>query len=143
MLNDSGDKIAVSGDRVIVSGRTQSKGKGLFDVWILILDKDGNLQKETTWGFERNEWPVGLYVEKNKIIVPAITTSNEKRRPGMAFIEYDKNLNIKKTTILKSDDDKDVKIPNKVFVSEKAFVGAGYYQNYAFSKYGWIFKIKK
>ena len=43
-----------------VAGYTMSKGEGLFDFWILKLDKQGELQWDRTFGGEGNEWARAL-----------------------------------------------------------------------------------
>ncbi|WP_324736268.1 hypothetical protein VFC49_03990 [Thermococcus sp. SY098] len=68
--DDSGHAVAVApnGD-IIVAGSTDSFGAGDYDIWILRLDKNGNIRWETTYGGEYGEGALDIAVMPNGDII--------------------------------------------------------------------------
>jgi len=52
--------IELDDGRLAVAGATSSKGAGDYDVWILLLDAQGELLRDQTFGSPATEWASGL-----------------------------------------------------------------------------------
>ena len=67
-----------------ITGSTESKGNGKQDLWVLKLDRDGELQWEKTFGGEENDQGKIILQKDNKHLIVAGWTESH----GIIFADY-------------------------------------------------------
>ena len=83
--NDQGNSIIeTSDDGYAITGSTESKGNGKQDLWVLKLDRDGELQWEKTFGGEENDQGKIILQKDNKHFIVAGWTESH----GIIFADY-------------------------------------------------------
>ncbi|AXI24710.1 hypothetical protein CFE53_00390 [Methanofervidicoccus sp. A16] len=96
-----------SNEDIIVAGYTNSFGTGGKDIWILRLDKNGNVKWRKTYGGNRGDEAYAITIASNEdIIVAGYTNSFGTGGKDIWILRLDKNGNVKwEKTYGGSDDD--------------------------------------
>ncbi len=75
---DTGEAVLQTKDKgYIVVGNTESKGAGLSDIWVLKLDKDGNLLWDKTFGGEKPDRAKSIQITEDSGYIIAGTTESK------------------------------------------------------------------
>ncbi|GEM_PF-3056445 len=89
-LDDEGHSVVTAGDGYLVAATTRSKGAGEADLWMLRLDKQGNLLWDQTYGGEGSDEPRAMGgLSDGSVIVVGRHTSEQTLPGGVWLLRID------------------------------------------------------
>ena len=92
--NDIAEALQVLPDgSMVIAGYTNSYGAGGYDIYVLKLDKDGNMIWQKTVGSEGNDFAYALQVLKDGNIIVAGCLATDTRRWDVYVLKLDRNGN--------------------------------------------------
>jgi hypothetical protein len=89
--NDVGNNIVLSdSNKICITGSTDSYGVGGFDAFLLQYDISGNLEKNLTWGGNKDEGGMGIALDNSEnIYISGGTRSYGNGERDVFLIKYD------------------------------------------------------
>ena len=113
-MNLGGGIVQIVDGSYVVAGNTSSKGAGSYDVWVLNIDKTGNLIWDHTYGFQRDEFGIDIIVNNGG----NLSIAAQRNELGGCFLWYleidlsgdiiaskhfDENRGVEPTSLIQTD----------------------------------------